>query len=168
MISHGDPAWGECGRVTHLAAPHTSAFANYDIFVTKSEAEVRKGWAEVGFNDTLGLSTWPARITPSSIAFRADKTAPRLCNDLSWPKPDMDASVESPNDAQRQVLQAVKFARISYFCAACAVLLVSGAPIKVFKLDLVAAYKRSGLSTARKFSLAARARYRVCSPGSMG
>ena len=155
ILSHGSPAWAECKRVTHLACAHGSAYRHHDLFVDKVDIEVAKGWGQRGFPASLELATWPARQTPSSIAFRdqATLTGARLCNDLSWPKPhealggfglEPDFETDSPNDAQRAVVVVVAFATLSHFCIACAILLVAGVPIKVWKLDLVAAYKRTG------------------------
>ena len=145
MLSHGTPVFGECSRVTHMAAPHGSALSHFSVFQEKRQIELDNGWGKVGFERSLGCATWPLRQVPSSIAFRdpLELTGPRLCTDLSWPKPGTCDGVDSPNDAQKPEVALVKFVRLHQFCTACAILLVAGATIRVWKLDLVAAYKRT-------------------------
>jgi hypothetical protein len=153
VISHGDPAWNECRRICHLAGPHTSALRHFDLFDAKAKAERDSGWAEAGFPDSFECASWPVRRVPSSIAFRDRDTlsGARLCTDLSWPQPLMAPGVDSPNDAQKQAVAAARFARLGEFCVACAVRLPAGVPVRVWKVDLVAAYKRSGQQRATRW-----------------
>ena len=151
MLSHGTPAFGEAKRVSHIASPHSSALRHFHVFREKCAGEISNGWARVGFPLSLELATWPARKVPASIAWRhpgdsarsIQPSGPRLCTDLSWPKPGTADGVDSPNDASRAAITAVKFVRLADFCVACAVFLTVGVPIRIWKLDLVAAYKRT-------------------------
>ena len=151
MLSHGTPAFHEAKRVSHLASPHSSSLRWADVYREKCEAEVTSGWAARGFPRSLELATWPVRKVPSSIAWRQpgdskcglQPSGPRLCTDLSWPKPGMADGVDSPNDAARPAVAAVKFVRLTNFSVACAVFLTVGVPLRIWKIDLVAAYKRT-------------------------
>ena len=151
VLSHGTPAWNECARISHLAGPHGSTLKHMDQFERLRSVELEKEWARVGFGRSLECATWPVRQVPSSIAFRSDGTKPRLCTDLSWPPPGVADGVDSPNDAQRLVVDAVEFIRLVYFCVMCAVMLVAGVEIRVWKLDLVACYKRAPQQTATRW-----------------
>jgi len=70
-----------------------------------------------------------------------------LCHDLSWPRQELEAGVESPNDADFFVMLIV-FSTVGQMATVVMLFLAAGLPVLVAKFDLSKAYKRVGTQAA--------------------
>lgn len=140
-LSHGNPEVGPCSVVSYFAAPHGSAYSHFPAWEKQMRAELDAGWGEAGFPRSFGLATYPQRCQPTSMVEQKEKF--RLCHDMSWPKPEQNTGVESPNEADSMVLVVV-FLVVGNICTAVAIFLAAGLPVKVAYFDLSKAYKRTG------------------------
>ena len=140
-LSHGNPEIGPLALSSFFAAPHASAYKYFETWRKQMRGEREAGWSEASFERSFGLATWPERCQPTSMVLRNGK--PRLCHDLSWPKPDSESGVQSPNAADEYVI-VLAFLVVGNICIAVAIFLSAGLPTKVAYFDLSKAYKKSG------------------------
>ena len=147
-----------CARGTLLCAPHTSALQNMRMASEKLEKIVSSGWGFVS-----ELPAWPIRACPYGLvdeSERAGKPKWRLTNDLSWPPPngmpdDDGGYVESLNASMsRSRWPKGKLAKVSELAEAAAIMRLAGVPVKLWKFDCDAFYKRMGRQTAQLWRVA--------------
>ena len=134
---------------TLLCAPHSGALAFFDQAEARITKSVLHGWAE----DHERLPMWPIRCSPYSVvdeSARAGKPKFRLTNDLSWPKPGVllephQLPCPSLNDAMdRSVWAPPVLLRLNQVASGMMVLKASGAPVRAWKIDAEAFYRKIG------------------------
>ena len=132
-----------------LCAPHSGALAFFEQAEAKITKSVLQGWAE----DHERLPMWPIRCSPYSVvdeSARAGKPKFRLTNDLSWPKPGVALEPHllpcpSLNDAMDRALWAPPILlRLAQVASGMMVLKASGAPVRAWKIDAEAFYRKIG------------------------
>ena len=147
-----------CARGTLLCAPHTSALSNVTMASEKLEKIISSGWGFVS-----EFPAWPIRACPYGLvdeSERAGKPKWRLTNDLSWPPPmgipdGAGGYVESLNASMmRSRWPQGKLAKVSELAEAAAIMRLAGAPVKLWKFDCDAFYKRMGRQTAQLWRVA--------------
>ena len=134
---------------TLLCAPHSGALAFFEQAEAKITKSVLQGWAE----DHERLPMWPIRCSPYSVvdeSARAGKPKFRLTNDLSWPKPGVVLEPHllpcpSLNDAMdRAGWPPPVLLRLAQVASGMMVLKASGAPVRAWKIDAEAFYRKIG------------------------
>ena len=134
---------------TLLCAPHSGALSFFEQAEAKIAKSVIMGWAE----DHERLPMWPIRCAPYSVvdeSAKAGKPKFRLSNDLSWPKPGVllePHSLPSPslNDAMdRSAWPPAVLPRIAQVASGVMVLKACGAPVRAWKVDAEAYYRKIG------------------------
>jgi hypothetical protein len=134
---------------TLLCAPHSGALAFFEQAEAKITKSVLQGWAE----DHERLPMWPIRCCPYSVvdeSARAGKPKFRLTNDLSWPKPGVALEPHllpcpSLNDAMdRAGWPPPVLLRLAQVASGMMVLKASGAPVRAWKIDAEAFYRKIG------------------------
>ena len=134
---------------TLLCAPHSGALSFFEQAEAKIAKSVLMGWAE----DHERLPMWPIRCAPYSVvdeSAKAGKPKYRLSNDLSWPKPGVPLEphgLPSPslNDAMdRSAWPPAVLPRIAQVASGVMVLMASGAPVRAWKVDAEAYYRKIG------------------------
>ena len=148
----------QCARGTLLCAPHMSALMNIPMASEKLDKIVQSGWGFAG-----ELPAWPIRACPYGLvdeSERAGKPKWRLTNDLSWPPPmgcpdGVGGYVESLNASMKRSLWPQgKLAKVSELAEAAAIMRLAGVPVKLWKFDCEAFYKRMGRQTAQLWRVA--------------
>ena len=147
-----------CARGTLLCAPHTSALQHLALASEKLDKIVQSGWGFIA-----DLPAWPIRACPYGLvdeSERAGKPKWRLTNDLSWPPPfgmpdDEGGFVRSLNESmERSRWPQGKLARVGELAEAAAIMRLAGAPVKLWKFDCEAFYKRMGRQNAQLWRVA--------------
>ena len=126
-----------------LSPPHLGALRYAKEAREKIDKDVGQGWSEI----VSELPFWPVRVNPYSIVRedRGPRVKHRMTIDLSWPRASEGREAVSVNESiDRSEWVQSRMLRVSQLAESVAILRSSGAPVRLWSLDCVSYYRKTG------------------------